>query len=118
MRREIGAVAPVLAAAEEENLDRAVAAGLVQGDDVGVAQSVEIDVLPSLNLGQRTNAVADDRRAFVLAPVGKLLHVLGQPCLDLLTAARQEAARLGNQPRITVVVDAPGARRAATLDLI
>ena len=68
--REIGAVAPVLAAAEEEHLDRGVAAGLVRGDDIGIAQPFDIDVLPSLDLRQGADAVAQQGRALEFEPLG------------------------------------------------
>ena len=87
MAREISAVAPILPAAEEEHLDRGVAAGLVHRHHVGVAQPVEIDVLAALHLRERADAVAHGAGALVFAPVGELLHAGREPALHLVAAA-------------------------------
>ena len=63
-------------------------AGLMRGDDVGVAHALDVDVLAALDLGQRADAVAQDRRAFVIHRVRALGHV----------AARGAAARPGCGP--------------------
>ena len=64
--REIGTVAPVLAASEEEHLDTGMAARLMGGDHIGVLQPVERDILMALHVGERANAVAHHRGGLVV----------------------------------------------------
>jgi hypothetical protein len=59
--REIGAVAPVLAGAEEEHFDAGIAALLVDGEHVGFFHRARVDALLRLDRRQRRKAVAIDR---------------------------------------------------------
>ncbi len=58
--REVGAVAPVLAGAEEEHLDAALAALLVDGEDVGLLDGPRVDALVALHMAERGQPVAID----------------------------------------------------------
>ena len=56
--RKIGAVAPVLAAAEEEHLHAALPALLIDGEHVRLLDAVRIDALHRLHMGERRQPVA------------------------------------------------------------
>ena len=78
MAREIGAIAPVLAAAEEEHLDRGVAARLMRGDDVGIAQALTLmSWRPCTWVSARMRSRMQ-RGAFEIERVRALLHALAQ----------------------------------------
>src|SRR5690242_3668754 len=49
MPRKIGAVAPVLAAAEKEHLDAGLTAGLIGRDDIGIDDAADMNVLVPLH---------------------------------------------------------------------
>src|SRR2546423_5294804 len=59
---KIGAVAPVLAGAEEEYFDAGIAALLMDGEHVGFFYRARIDALLRLDRRQRGEAVAGERR--------------------------------------------------------
>ncbi len=61
--RKIGAVAPVLAGAEEKHLDADLAALLMDGENVRLINAVRVDALMALDMRQRRQPVAIDRRA-------------------------------------------------------
>jgi len=69
MAREIGAGAVVAPAAEEVDLDAAVAARLVDRQRVGVADALDIDVLVRLDVGQGADTVAPARRLLEIQPL-------------------------------------------------
>src|SRR5260221_9800382 len=114
---EIGTIAPILPTAEEEYLDRGLAAGLVGGDDVGVGDALHVDVLLTLDMGEGADAVADEGGGLEIERRRGRLHGLRERRLDVLAAPVQEVARLGDEAGIGLVVDAADARRAAALDL-
>ena len=116
--REIGAVAVIATAPEEKHLDTAVAAGLVNGDNVGLVQTPHIDVLARLYLGQGADTVAIDRRRLIIRGFAGLLHGSRQTFLDVLAASREEVLGLGHQIGIGSRLDAAHAGSAAALDLI
>ena len=72
---EVGAVAPVLAGAEEEDLDAGGAALLVGGEDVGFLEGVRIDPLVRLDMRQRRQPVAVDRRRLEIEALGRRFHL-------------------------------------------
>src|SRR3546814_665443 len=116
--REVGAVAVVAPGAEEEHLDADLSALLLRGDDVGVVDALDIDVLMGLDLGQRADAVAEHGGALVVEPPGGLFHLRRELLLHLLRVAGEESARLGHQVAVVRRRDALGAGRRAALDQI
>ena len=90
MAREIGAVAPIVAAAEEEHLHAGMTAGLMRRDDVGVDDAGDVDVLMSLHQRQRADAVADQRRGLEIERLGGPVHLGRQALLDVAAAPGQE----------------------------
>jgi hypothetical protein len=71
---EIGAVAPVLPGAEEEHLDAALAALLVDGEDVRLLDALRVDALVRLDMGKGGEPVAVDRGALEVELLGCRLH--------------------------------------------
>src|SRR5215471_15255698 len=80
--RKIGAVPPVLPAAKEEHFDAGLTALLVGGDDVGVDDRGNVDILMALHQGQGANPVADQTRGLEVEAVGGLLHLAGKTVQD------------------------------------
>ena len=72
MRREEGAMAPVLPAADEEGLDRHRPALAGQREHVGIAEPFGVHRLAALDVGQRAQPVAIDRGQLVILPLGRL----------------------------------------------
>ncbi len=118
MAWEVGAVAEVLPGAEEKHLDTGLAAGLKGGDHVGLAETLDVDVLAPLDLRQRPDPIAIGGRLLIGLPIGCFLHAPRQAPLDVLAPARQEIPRLSDQGVVFFRPDAPDARRGAALDLI
>ena len=118
MAGEIGAVAEIAAGAEEEHLDAGLAAGLMGGDDVGVADLRDVDVLMGLDMGERAQAVADGAGALEIQRVAGRLHVAGEPCLHVAAPAREEILRLLHELGVILQRDAADAGRRAALDLV
>ena len=77
MAWEVGAVAEVLAGPEEEHLDAALPRLAIGGDDVGLAEARDVDVLARLDLRQRLDAVAVNGGFLVREGVARLLHPQG-----------------------------------------
>src|SRR5439155_26919026 len=57
--REISSVAPVLAAAKEENLDAGLPACLIRRNDVGIDDPGDVDVLVALHQRQGADPISD-----------------------------------------------------------
>ena len=57
-------IAPILVRANEEHLNAGIAAFAVQTDDVSFLDSLRVDTLDGLHLGQRMYPVAQRRGAF------------------------------------------------------
>src|SRR5437763_9429764 len=76
--RKIGAIAPILSGAEEENFDAGEAARLVDCKHVGVLDTARIDALVRLYSGERGKAVAVDARPLELERGRRVLHLVGQ----------------------------------------
>ena len=70
--REIGAVAPVLAGAEEEHLDAGLPAFLVGGEHVGFLDAFRIDRLVGRDVRQRPQPVAELGGLLVVEAGGRL----------------------------------------------
>ena len=117
MARKIGAVAPVLAAAEKEHLDAGLPARLIGRDDVGVDDPGHVDVLVALHQRQGADAVADQRRRLEIERLGGVFHLAGETLLHVVAAAGQERLRLVEQCGVVLAPDMPDAGRAAPLDL-
>ncbi len=116
--REIGAVAPVLAGAEEEHLDAGIAALLMDGEHVGFFHGARIDALLRLDRRQRREAVAIKRRGLEFEFGRGLLHLAGQLLFHQMAAAGQEVAGLAHQLGIAGKIDLAGAGAGAAADLI
>ena len=115
---EIGAVAPVLPGAEEEDLDAAVAAGLMHGEDVGFLEGARIDALVRGNGGERGETIAIDRGAFEIERGRRRIHLRRHFLFHGLAAAGEEVVGLAHQFAIAGEIDFLRTRRRATLDLI
>src|SRR4029077_13049255 len=115
---KIGAVAPILAGAEEEDLDTGESALLIDGEHVGLLDAVRIDPLMRLNRGKRGEAVAVNRRALEVERDRSLFHLIGKLVLDLLASPGQKVVRFAHQTRIIGKVDFLGAWSRTALDLI
>src|SRR5712671_3971407 len=115
--REIGAVAPVLPAPEEEYLDAGLSAGLMRGDHIGVLDAGDVDVLVALHQRESADAVADQRRRLEIERFGRPFHFNRETLLHVMAAALQEAMRLFEQQRVILAADPADARGAAPLDL-
>ena len=71
---------------------RRSAARLMRRDDVGVADAADVDVLVALDLGQRADAVADQRRRLEIERRRTLLRISrGEALLHVLAAAGRKA---------------------------
>src|SRR5690606_26802728 len=116
--RKVGAVAPVLPRAEEEHLDAALAAFLVNGENIRFLDPLRVYALMALHVGKRSKAVAIDGRALEIERLRGLLHGGRDLRLHLAGAAGKEVLRLGNQTGIIFCADLAGARPRTALDLV
>ena len=116
--QEVGPVAVIRSATDEEGLDAGPLAASCQRDDVGVFQIRNIDVLAGLNARQGTDAVSPDGRRFELQRVGGVVHACGVVALDLGRCPGQEAPRLIKLRGVVGLTDKPDTGAAASLDLI
>ena len=118
MAGEIGAIAPIVAAAEKKYLHAGMTPGLMRRDDVGIGKAGDMDVLVSLHQRERAYAVADQRRGLEVERLGGAVHLGRQTLLDVAAAPGQKQLRLLDQPRVIVAFDPADAGRAAALDLM
>ena len=116
--RIVGAVAVVAPGTEEEDLNAGLAAGLVAGDHVGVADPRRINILVRLDLGERADPVAKAGGGLVFQGLASLVHAASEGLLDLLAAAAEEFASLAHQRGVVVGADLADTGAAAALDLI
>ncbi len=75
MGREEGAMTPVLAAANEEALDRHGPALAGKREHVGIAETFGMHGLAALDVGQRAQAVAIDGGQFEVLPLRRFGHL-------------------------------------------
>src|SRR5690606_33178872 len=115
---KIGAIAPVLARAEKEDLYADRTAFLVDSENVSLLHCLRVDALVALHMRQGSQTIAKDRRPLEVLLLGRLLHGLRHLRLHLLAAAREKVPRLIYQRRICAMRDLAGARSRAALDLI
>ena len=115
---KIGAVAPVLAGAEEEHLDAGEAALLMGGEHVGLGDAARIDSLMGLDRREGREAVAQGGGALEIERLGGLLHVARELFAHRLAAAGEKRLRLAHQLGIVARRDLAGAGRRAALDLM
>ena len=87
MLGEVGAIAVVAPGAKEKDLDAGLTGLLGGGDDIGVLDTLDIDVLMSLNVGHGANSVAESRSRLKVEACGGLFHLLGEVFLHLLGTA-------------------------------
>ena len=117
MAREVGAVAEVLAGAQEEDLDADLPAFGMRREDVGLVDRRQADRLVRGDVGQGADAVAQDGGALELQIGRSLLHALRQGLLDLAIAAPQETADVLDDGVVLGLLDSADAGRGAALDL-
>ena len=115
---EIGAVAPVLAGAEEEHLDADEAAVLMHGEHVGLLDAARIDALLRLHRRERGEPVAVDRGALEIERGRGLLHLGREFLLHRAALAGEERVRLAHQLGIVGELDLARAGPGAALDLV
>ena len=118
MAREEGLIAPVLAGAEEEDLDAGAAAILGDGDHIGFLDALRIDALVGGDSGDGADPVAQARGALIVERLRGGLHALLQILAQGIGLAAQEIARLSDQLVIGGRFDQPDAGRGAALDLV
>ena len=116
--REVGAVAEVLPRAEEEDLNAACAGVLMAGDDIGGVDAGHVDALARLDLGQRADAIAKDRRGLVIAPGRGRLHAPRKARLNIVASPREEGARLVDDGVVLGLADTADTGRRTAFDLI
>src|SRR5262249_44263663 len=100
--REIGAVAPVIAGAEDEDLDASLPRLLMSGEDIRLFDIVRVNALARLDVAERGQAVAQARGALVVLLNARLIHQRVQPALNLVALAGEEGERLVDQPAIVL----------------
>src|SRR6516164_11025718 len=118
MAREIGPVAPILAAPEEENLRASLSTLLVRGNHVRIYYPWHQEFLMPLDKRQGADAIPSQSRRFEIENLSSGLHLNGQPLLHIVASAGQEDACLVDQRRIVFRTDPAHARGAAPLDLM
>ncbi len=116
--RKIGAIAPVLIGAEEEDFDAELSGLLGNGEDIGLLDGMRIDPLHALDVGERGDAVAQPRRALIVEHLGGLVHLVCQQIAHRAALAGKEGAGFVHQRRVICRIDLAGAGRGAALDLI
>ena len=117
MRREEGAMSPVLPASDEEALDRDRTCFARQSEHVGIAKAFGMHGLAALDVGQRAQPVAIDGGKLVILPLGRLRHQLGEARLHVSRLAGEERLGVVDQLAIFVLGDPADAGRRAALDL-
>ena len=118
MRREKGAMPPILSAANEKCLNPHRAIFVRERKNIGIANALRVDRLAALNESQRAQPVAHDRCRFKIKRLGRRRHLRTKLGLDLGRFAPEERFGVGDQLGIARRRDARGARRGAALDLI
>gem|GEM_PF-2410571 len=116
--REIGAAAPVLAGAIEEDLDAGLTPVGMQGENVAFGDAVGADGVLHGDGRQGADAVAHAGGLFEVHLVGRRLHLLGQAADDGARLAAQELFGLGDQFAVVLKANQAGARGRAALDLV
>src|SRR5215468_10446748 len=116
--REVGAIAPVIAGAEDEHLDAGLPRLLVRGEDIRLFDAVRVDALARLDVRERGQAIAKARSSLIVLLQARLVHQAMQPALHLVAFAGEESERLVDQLAVVLGGDLAGARRRAALDLI
>src|SRR5262249_30083427 len=84
----------------------------------GLVEAGDVDRLMRLDVGQRADAVAQARGRLELERAAPGLHLRPQALLDLAAASGEELARLADELRVALGVDAADAGAGAALDLI
>ena len=97
MRREESPVSPILAAPDEEGLDRHGPRLACERKDVGIAKAFGMNRLASLDVGERPQAVPINGGEFVILFFSGFGHEAGQAHLDTRRLARKKLLRLVNQ---------------------
>ena len=115
--QEIGPVAVVAPAAEEEDLHAGLPGHLVQRDHIGIADAIEVDAVAALHMRQAPDAVAEARRALEFELLRRRLHLGRETPLDARRAAGEILLRLPHQRGVVVLADPLHAGRGAALDL-
>src|SRR5215210_1917023 len=113
MGGEEAAMAPIVAAADEEGLDRHHPALAGQGEYVGIPEPFRMDGLAALDEGQGAEPVAIDGGKLEIEIPRRLLHQPSQLLLNLGRLAGEEILRVRDQLAIGRLVDSPDARRRA-----
>ena len=116
--REVGAVAPVLAGAEEEHLDAGIAALLMDCEQVRFLERARIDALLRLDRRQRRQAIAIERGTLELEIGRGLLHLARKLFLHGPTLAGEKIFRFTHEVAVAGEIDFAGAWAGAALDLI
>ena len=114
---EVGAVAPVLSGAEEEDLHAGLAALGVDGEDIRLFHGLGVDALALLDVAQGAQAVAVDGRLLEIQLACGCFHLRGHPFTDLAALAGEEGVGFRHQARVIIMADFAGAGGGAALDL-
>src|SRR5262249_17053421 len=96
---KIGAIAPALPGAKEENLHAGEPALLMHGKNVGLLDAAWIDTLMRLDRRQCGKAISIDRRALEIERGRGFFHFLGKLAFDPLAASGKKFVGLAHQRR-------------------
>ena len=96
---KVGAVAPIVAGAEEEHLDRGLPRLLMGGEHVGLLHGLRVDALMRLDVAERGQPVAETRRALIVLLEARIVHQSVHAPLHLVALAGEEAERLVDEDR-------------------
>ena len=75
MRREEGAMTPILPAADEEGLDRHRPRLARQREDIGITEPLRVDRLAPLDVGQGTQAITINGGKLIILALGRGRHL-------------------------------------------
>src|SRR2546423_883702 len=118
MCREECPVSPILPTANEEGLDRHRSRLACEREHIGVAQTLGVNRLAALDIGQRPQPIAIDRGELEILAVCRLGHGPRQAALYPNRFAGEELLRFADELTIILDADPPDARRRAALDLV
>ena len=114
---KVRAVAPIVAGAEEEHLDRGLPRVLMGGEHIRILHGLRIDALMRLHVAERGQPVAETRRALIVLLEARIVHQSVHAPFHLVAFAGEEAERFIDEAFIVMFRYFAGAGRAAALDL-
>src|SRR3546814_3855123 len=108
----------MLAAANEESLERHRSAPAREREHIGIAGALGVRRAPVLDIGQRLQPITIYGRQFEIERVGRRLHRIAQLFLHGRGFAREEGLGIGDQLAVSLCRYPADARGRAALDLM